>query len=63
MLVVVQFNTVVAGGVMLTVGSVLSCVMPILAVAVQPFAAVPVTVYVPAVETLVLAVVTPVLHE
>ena len=48
MLVVVQSNMVVAGGVMATVGGVIFWVMPILAVAVQPFAPVAVTVYVPA---------------
>jgi hypothetical protein len=48
MFVVVQVNTLEMGGVILTTGAALFCVITCEAVAVQPFAAVTVTVYVPA---------------
>jgi hypothetical protein len=51
-LVVVQVRTVVVGGVILVVGALLFCVIICAAVAVHPFAAVTVTVYVPADVTL-----------
>ena len=59
-LCVVQVSTVV-GAVMVAVGSAVFCVIAIVAVFVQPFDAVTVTVYVPATLTLkVLFVVPPV---
>ena len=52
MLVVVQVSTVVVGGEILTDGALLFCVITCAAVAVHPFAAVTVTVYVPELVTL-----------
>ena len=50
-LVVVQVRTLEEGGVMVSKGAVLFCVITCDAVAVHPFAAVTVTVYVPGVVT------------
>ena len=62
-LVTAQVNSVVGGCVMATVGGVMFCEITILAVLVQPFAAVAVTVYVPGADTEVFAVVAPLLQE
>ena len=51
MLVVVHVNTLETGGVIVTDGAVLFCVIVCVAVAVHPFVAVTVTVYVPEVVT------------
>ena len=51
-LVVVQVSTVEFGAVIVNAGAVLFCVIVCVAVAVQPFAAVTVTVYAPGVVTL-----------
>lgn len=53
----VQVNTVVVGGVIATTGKLIFCVITCDAVAVQPFAEVTVTVYVPGLVTLMVEVV------
>ena len=54
---VVHVNTVVSGGVIDTLGRLMSCVMICEAVAAHPLAEVTVTVYVPGVVTFSVAVV------
>ena len=63
MLVVVHVRSVVVGAVIAATGAVIVCVIVMDSVSVQPFAAVTVTVYVPAELTLVAAVVAPLLQE
>ena len=55
--VVVHVNTVVSGGVIATIGTLIFCVMICDAVAAQPLADVTVTVYVPGLVTLSVALV------
>lgn len=52
---VVQVNTVVVSGLIPAIGALIFCVIVWVAVPVQPFAPITVTVYVPGVETLNMA--------
>jgi hypothetical protein len=61
--VVVHVRTVVTGDVIAAIGAVISWVIVIDSVSVQPFADVTVTVYVPVAVILVAAVVVPLLQE
>ena len=63
MLVVVHVRSVVVGAVIAATGAVIVCVIVMDSVSVHPFAAVTVTVYVPAELTLEAAVVAPLLQE